>query len=150
MRQIPFPTLPVRPTKGCALFSDVRAVSSIATTLCGPHQEPSSQTRTRVPKIYISTAPGSGKGNNLRNLIGKGSSSQAKAVVVVDADAQTLTPGMGDEHLGEPLFKVLGLSHLSMSSTSDEGLVRPMKSPTLWSGLFWGEGSVNPLEWISD
>ena len=50
-------------------------------------------TPTKVPKIYISTSPGiRGKGNNLRNLFRKAVDLQAKAIVVVDADVQTLTP----------------------------------------------------------
>jgi glucosylglycerate synthase len=63
------------------------------------------ETTTRLPKIYISTPPGlQGKGNNLRNLFRKAVELQAKAVVVVDADVQTLTPEW-IKHLGEPLFK---------------------------------------------
>jgi len=58
-----------------------------------------------VPKIYLSTAPGiRGKGNNLRNLFRKAVELQAKAIVVVDADVQTLTPEW-IRHLGEPLEK---------------------------------------------
>jgi hypothetical protein len=60
---------------------------------------------TRVPKIYLSTAPGlRGKGNNLRNLFRKAVELQAKTVVVVDADVQTLSPEW-IRQLGEPLFR---------------------------------------------
>jgi len=63
------------------------------------------KTPTHVPKIYISTPPGvRGKGNNLRNLFRKAVELQAKAIVVVDADVQTLTPEW-IKRLGEPLFK---------------------------------------------
>jgi len=63
------------------------------------------ETATQVPKIYISTAPGvHGKGYNLRNLFRKAAELQAKAIVAVDADAQTLTPEW-IKHLAEPLFK---------------------------------------------
>jgi len=63
------------------------------------------KTSTRAPKIYLSTAPGlRGKGNNLRNLFHKAVDLRARAVVVVDADVQTLTPEW-IKHLGEPLFK---------------------------------------------
>ena len=63
------------------------------------------ETATKVPKIYISTAPGvRGKGYNLRNLFRKAVELQAKAIVVVDADVQTLTPEW-IKHLAEPLFK---------------------------------------------
>jgi len=58
-----------------------------------------------VPKIYISTPPGvRGKGNNLKNLFRKAVELQAKAIVVVDADVQTLTPEW-IKQLGEPLEK---------------------------------------------
>jgi hypothetical protein len=63
------------------------------------------KTTTQVPRIYISTAPGlRGKGNNLKNLFRKTVELQAKAIVVVDADVQTLTPEW-IKHLGEPLDK---------------------------------------------
>jgi len=63
------------------------------------------KTPTRIPKIYISTPPGiRGKGNNLRNLFRKAVELQAKAVVVVDADVQTLTPEW-IKQLAEPLEK---------------------------------------------
>ncbi len=63
------------------------------------------RTPSPVPKIYISTAPGvRGKGNNLRNLFRKAVELQAKGIVVVDADVQTLTPEW-IKNLGEPLEK---------------------------------------------
>jgi glycosyltransferase involved in cell wall biosynthesis len=62
------------------------------------------QTPTDIPKIYISTPPGiKGKGNNFRNLFQKVIDLQAEAVVVVDADLKSITPGW-IRHLGEPLF----------------------------------------------
>lgn len=61
-------------------------------------------TPTRVPKIYISTAPGiKGKGNNLRNLFQKVIQLEAKAVVLVAADLKSITPEW-IKHLAEPLF----------------------------------------------
>jgi len=61
-------------------------------------------TPTKVPKIYISTPPGvKGKGNNFRNLFQKVVELKAKAIVVVDADLQSITPEW-IKHLGEPLF----------------------------------------------
>jgi glycosyltransferase involved in cell wall biosynthesis len=63
------------------------------------------ETPTRVPKIYISTPPGIlGKGNNLRNLFRRAVELKAKAVVVVDADVQTLAP-QWIKQLAEPLEK---------------------------------------------
>ncbi|MBN1847377.1 MAG: glycosyl transferase [Deltaproteobacteria bacterium] len=63
------------------------------------------RTPTDVPKIYISTPPGvKGKGNNFKNLFKKVIDLQAKAVVVVDADLKSITPGW-IKRLGEPLFK---------------------------------------------
>jgi glycosyltransferase involved in cell wall biosynthesis len=61
-------------------------------------------TPTEVPKIYLSTPPGiKGKGNNFRNLFQKVIDLNAQAVVVVDADLQSITPEW-IKHLGEPLF----------------------------------------------
>jgi glycosyltransferase involved in cell wall biosynthesis len=61
-------------------------------------------TPTEVPKIYLSTPPGiKGKGNNFRNLFQKVIDLKAEAVVVVDADLQSITPEW-IKHLGEPLF----------------------------------------------
>ncbi|MGE5841933.1 MAG: glycosyltransferase, partial [Deltaproteobacteria bacterium] len=63
------------------------------------------KTTTQVPKIYISTAPGlRGKGSNLMNLFRKAVELQAKTVLVVDADVQTLTPEW-IKQLGEPLSR---------------------------------------------
>jgi hypothetical protein len=51
------------------------------------------QSTTSVPKIYISTSHGvTGKGNNFHNLFIEAKRLQAKAVVVVDADLQSITP----------------------------------------------------------
>ena len=61
-------------------------------------------TPTEIPKIYISTPPGvKGKGNNIRNLFQKVVDLKAEAVVVVDADLKSITPGW-IKHLAEPLF----------------------------------------------
>jgi glucosylglycerate synthase len=63
---------------------------------------------TRVPKIYLSTAPDApGKGNNLRNLFEKVQELGAQAVVVVDADLKSITP-QWIKNLGEPLFRNFG------------------------------------------
>ncbi|MBS1236873.1 MAG: glycosyl transferase family protein [Deltaproteobacteria bacterium] len=105
-------------------FPDVRAVVIDSDNNSPDHtKETFLKTATRVPKIYISTAPGlQGKGNNLRNLIGKVVELQAKAVVVVDADAQTLTPEWV-KHLGEPLFKGFGFVTPLYVQHKYEGLV---------------------------
>jgi hypothetical protein len=67
------------------------------------------KTPTKVPKIYISTPPGvRGKGYNLQNLFRKAVELQAKAIVVVDADVQTLTPEW-IKHLADPLFRSFAL-----------------------------------------
>jgi len=111
--------------EGLALyFPDVRAVVIDSDNNSADHtKEAFLKTATRVPKIYISTAPGlQGKGNNLRNLIGKVVELQAKAVVVVDADAQTLTPEWV-KHLGEPLFKGFGFVTPLYVQHKYEGLV---------------------------
>lgn len=61
-------------------------------------------TPTKVPKIYISTPKGvKGKGNNLRNLFVAAVELRAQAVVVVDADLQSITPEW-IQYLGEPIF----------------------------------------------
>jgi hypothetical protein len=63
---------------------------------------------TRAPKIYLSTPEGvRGKGNNLRNLFRKAVELQARAVVVVDADVQSVTP-LWIRNLVEPLFENFG------------------------------------------
>ena len=111
--------------EGLALyFPDMRAVVIDSDNNSADHtKEAFLKTATRVPKIYISTAPGlQGKGNNLRNLIGKVVELQAKAVVVVDADAQTLTPEWV-KHLGEPLFKGFGFVTPLYVQHKYEGLV---------------------------
>ena len=61
-------------------------------------------TPTKISKIYISTPPGvKGKGNNFKNLFKKVVELKAKAIVVVDADLKSITPGWV-KRLGEPLF----------------------------------------------
>ena len=61
-------------------------------------------TRTKVPKIYISTPKGvKGKGNNVRNLFEAAVELQAKAVVVVDADLKSISP-QWIQYLAEPVF----------------------------------------------
>ncbi|MFC1867133.1 glycosyltransferase family 2 protein [Thermodesulfobacteriota bacterium] len=68
-------------------------------------------TVTEVPKIYISTPPDvKGKGNNFKNLFRKVVELKAKAIVVVDADLQSITPEW-IRHLGEPLFN--GFSYVA-------------------------------------
>jgi len=50
-------------------------------------------TPTKVPKIYVSTKKGvTGKGRNVRNLFEVASGLGAKAVILLDADLQSLTP----------------------------------------------------------
>jgi glycosyltransferase involved in cell wall biosynthesis len=61
-------------------------------------------TPTKVPKIYISTPPGTkGKGNNFRNLFKAAVELNAKAIMVVDADLKSITPNW-IRYLGEPLL----------------------------------------------
>lgn len=63
------------------------------------------ETRTKNPKIYLSTPEGvKGKGNNFRNLFAKVLELKAKAVVVVDADLKSITP-QWIKNLGQPLFE---------------------------------------------
>jgi glycosyltransferase involved in cell wall biosynthesis len=51
------------------------------------------QTKTKTPKIYISTPTGMrGKGNNLRNLFLKIKNLEATAAMTVDADLKSITP----------------------------------------------------------
>jgi len=60
--------------------------------------------QTETPKIYLSTPEGVlGKGNNLFNLFQRALELGAKAIVVVDADLQSITPKW-IRHLAEPLF----------------------------------------------
>lgn len=50
-------------------------------------------TKTKTPKIYISTPSGiKGKGNNFYNLFCEAQNLDAKAIVVVDADLRSITP----------------------------------------------------------
>ena len=61
-------------------------------------------TPTKVPKVYISTPPGvKGKGNNFLNLFKASVELGAKAIIVVDADLKSITPGW-IRYLGEPLM----------------------------------------------
>lgn len=88
-------------------------------------------TPTKIPKIYLSTDPGvTGKGNNFRNLFQKVQDLGAKAVVVVDADLQSITPEW-IKHLGEPLFN--GFSYVAplyvrhkYDGTITNGIAYPM------------------------
>ena len=131
-------------------FPDLRAVLINCDNNSPDHtKEAFLDTPTKVPKIYISTSPGiRGKGNNLRNLFRKAVELQAKAIVVVDADVQTLTPEW-IRHLGEPLFKGFAFVTPLYVQHKYDGLIN-MRSPTLWSGPFSEEGSVNRLEGILD
>lgn len=50
-------------------------------------------TKTKTPKIYISTPPGvRGKGHNFYNLFNKVIKLKAQAIAVVDADLESITP----------------------------------------------------------
>lgn len=61
-------------------------------------------THTEVPKIYLSTPSGiQGKGNNILNLLEKALELEARAVVMVDADVQNITP-VWIRNLMEPLL----------------------------------------------
>ncbi len=88
-------------------------------------------TPTDIPKIYISTAPGvKGKGNNFGNLFRKVVDLAAQAVVVVDADLQSITPEW-IKHLGEPLYS--GFSYVAplyirhkYDGTITNGIAYPM------------------------
>jgi len=63
---------------------------------------------TEIPKIYLSTDPGSrGKGSNLRNLFEKVRQLGARATVVVEADIKNVAP-YWIRNLGEPLLKGVG------------------------------------------
>jgi glycosyltransferase involved in cell wall biosynthesis len=60
--------------------------------------------KTRLPKLYISTAPGvKGKGRNIRNLFEAAVELGAKAIVMVDADLTSITP-QWVQFLIEPLY----------------------------------------------
>ncbi|MBW1752933.1 MAG: glycosyltransferase [Deltaproteobacteria bacterium] len=88
-------------------------------------------TPTDTPKIYVSTAPGiKGKGNNFANLFKKVVDLKADAVVVVDADLESITPEW-IRHLGEPLFS--GFSYVAplyvrhkYDGTITNGIAYPM------------------------
>lgn len=88
-------------------------------------------TPTDTPKIYMSTAPGiKGKGNNFANLFQKVVDLKADAVVVVDADLESITPEW-IRHLGEPLFS--GFSYVApvyvrhkYDGTITNGIAYPM------------------------
>ena len=61
-------------------------------------------TPTRVPKIYITTPPGTaGKGYNLENLFRKAVELDAKAAVLVDADLRSITPEWA-KHFLQPIL----------------------------------------------
>ena len=63
------------------------------------------QTKTKTPKIYISTPVGQrGKGNNLRNLFLKTKNLKATAAMTVDADLKSVTPKWAKCLLG-PIVK---------------------------------------------
>lgn len=105
-------------------FPDLRAVVINCDKNSPDHtKEAFLQTTTRVPKIYISTPPGiQRRGNTLRTLFRKAVELQAKAIVVVDTDAQTLTPEW-IKHLGEPLFKGFALVTPLYVEHKYEGLI---------------------------
>jgi hypothetical protein len=61
-------------------------------------------TTTEVPRIYLSTPPGTkGRGHNLSNLVSKAAELKAEAVIVVDAASKSITP-LWIKNLGEPIF----------------------------------------------
>jgi glucosylglycerate synthase len=88
-------------------------------------------TPTQTPKIYLSTPVGvKGKGNNFKNLFKKVIELHAKAIVVVDADLQSITPEW-IKHLGEPVFQ--GFSYVTplyirhkYDGTITNGIAYPM------------------------
>ncbi len=62
-------------------------------------------TPTKAPKVYISTPPGvKGKGNNFRNLFRAATELNARAIAVVDADLESITPRW-IRYLVEPLLR---------------------------------------------
>jgi len=66
------------------------------------------QTPTEIPKIYLSTPPGTvGRGYNLRNLTAKAVELQAQAVIVIEADVKSIT-SLWIKNLGEPIFAGFG------------------------------------------
>ena len=66
------------------------------------------QTPTKIPKIYLSTPPGIvGRGYNLRNLTAKAVELEAQAIIVLDAEVESIT-SMWIKNLGEPIFAGFG------------------------------------------
>ena len=62
------------------------------------------ETKTRTPKLYISTPEGvKGKGRNIRNLFEAGVELGASAIVMVDADLKSITP-QWIQYLLEPIY----------------------------------------------
>jgi glycosyltransferase involved in cell wall biosynthesis len=108
---IAFPTS--QASEGLTEFFADRSAVIINCDNCSPDntKEAFLGTKTAVPKMYISTAPGvKGKGNNFMNLFKKVVELKAKAVVVVDADLKSITPDW-IRHLGKPLFQ--GFSYVA-------------------------------------
>jgi glycosyltransferase involved in cell wall biosynthesis len=66
------------------------------------------QTPSEIPRIYLTTPPGVvGRGYNLKNLTAKAVELQAQAVIVVDADLESIT-SLWIKNLGEPIFAGFG------------------------------------------
>ena len=86
-------------------FADKKAVIINADNhSCDGTKDAFFDTRTKTPKIYISTPKGvKGKGRNCRNLFRAAAELNTKAVVMVDADLTSFTPKW-IRYLGEPLF----------------------------------------------
>lgn len=62
------------------------------------------KTKTSAPKLYVSTPPSTkGKGRNVRNLFEAGVELGAKAIVMVDADLESITP-QWIQYFLEPLY----------------------------------------------
>jgi glycosyltransferase involved in cell wall biosynthesis len=60
--------------------------------------------KSRTPKLYCSTAKGvRGKGRNIKNLFQAGVELGAKAILMVDADLQSITPDW-IEYFTEPIY----------------------------------------------
>jgi len=133
---------PSRPTKGLALyFPDVRAVVIDSDNNSADHtQEAFLKTATRVPIIYISTAPGlQGKGNNLRNLIGRWSSSKRKRLSS-SMRMPKRSRRMGGNISESLCSRVLGLSHALYVQHKYEGLVNHECRLPSGPGSFWEKG----------
>jgi len=63
------------------------------------------KTKTKTPKIYISTPPGiRGKGNNIYNFFHKVQKMDGKIVIIIDADLKSITPEW-IKKLGKPVEK---------------------------------------------